>query len=877
MAEFELKKSNIHGNTFMSSNVNTYINQYLTFEILNTGVFSVFLPNESTVYFTKNGSDWTLMSENVNNELNVQQGDILQFKCALVKTETFPFAIYGSNTTSEFNAYGNILSVVYGDDFENKSDILELVTDIGYSPFEEMFIECPIKDASNLCLPDVQLMEGEYRNMFAHSEISKAPTIIPAYLNECCYYGMFDDCKYLRGDIVIPEPLGIVSGVNIHNTGDTPYINMFTNEYASGDIDSNALTIEVKALLCELIDIKELENMTNSDSTLTLNIVLPWNGYDNKVEGAFKAIPEYFQDELRYYDDVNNTFISKFKFSPDKFCSILKISNEIKLKRNIIAGQYNENNIDILNVKINLIEPLKYFAEMPLTFDVIDACEITWMNGVTGSDWGFFTEDLEYSINDGPWQKYYRGIVVPSNTKIAWRSSVDKTADDYDSRLKSSINLQTRSSLDNDNTAVKRMNTGKFNAYGNIMSLLAPNFSTIDSIPWKECFKKCFFGTRIKNARDLVLPAIYLLNECYMQMFMMSSIQIPPAVLPVKNLRYREEFGDAGHCYSIYEDMFNGCEELITAPRIMMASFFDMNTKSPHYDSSWDFVCKCGKDQLGDGQTTDYTPPAKVFKNMFSECISLMNVPDIRLSYYMIQNAAINEVFAGMFKGCINLKTIYIHTHNPKPGYIGNSILYDENGMFGGHSSYNSEDWTCDVYAYTEYDNYKDFYLNAMLDENSRVHVNIINMHKVLPPEEPEDNTKYFYIEVIDSTHSSTIDTLTFERPTNFIDYTWNSFYWDVKSLITGEGGLTIRGKKYKVLRGCFVMELSGGRTTRDNFKYLAVPNLYGSANTKDNCGIFRSSKQRNSYSMVWLSDNILPGKTYYITSGMGNNIALDV
>lgn len=95
----------------------------------------------------------------------------------------------------KFTVSGNIMSLLYGDDFEDKTT---LPTEYC---FYEMFYDnyYNLIDASNLILPATTLTDHCYDGMFQNCKIlTGAPELPAATLVNGCYYYMFSGCENLN-------------------------------------------------------------------------------------------------------------------------------------------------------------------------------------------------------------------------------------------------------------------------------------------------------------------------------------------------------------------------------------------------------------------------------------------------------------------------------------------------------------------------------------------------------------------------------------------------------------------------------------------------------------------------------------------------------
>ncbi len=99
----------------------------------------------------------------------------------------------------EFNAYGNVMSLLYGDDFigQNSLNNTEYIFTHLFYDFDGEN-DCQIISAVNLILPSTTLTENCYSAMFSHCSSLTTPPRLPATtLAERCYYEMFSSCTSL--------------------------------------------------------------------------------------------------------------------------------------------------------------------------------------------------------------------------------------------------------------------------------------------------------------------------------------------------------------------------------------------------------------------------------------------------------------------------------------------------------------------------------------------------------------------------------------------------------------------------------------------------------------------------------------------------------
>ena len=179
---------------------NNYPNMYMTLEALSSGTIKA-TKNGSpgTMYYSvDNGNTW-INGDNVS--VNVSIGDKVLYKCNKTYFNRWNYFRF-KDSTADFKAYGNIMSIVYGDNFRNQYDLS------GKSHcFYNLFNECgtKLKDVSNLILPATTLADNCYYFTFANcTSITTAPELPATTLADGCYRDMFSYCSSLTTPPELP-------------------------------------------------------------------------------------------------------------------------------------------------------------------------------------------------------------------------------------------------------------------------------------------------------------------------------------------------------------------------------------------------------------------------------------------------------------------------------------------------------------------------------------------------------------------------------------------------------------------------------------------------------------------------------------------------
>ncbi len=172
----------------------------LTFNILSAGTINWTASNTNvakTIEYKLNDNEWISISSNTGSsspKINVAEGDKIQFKGSNTQYAT-SYSDYNSfsGSTASFEVEGNIMSLIYGDEFKNNSTISSTYT------FAGLFSDCTkLVSAENLVLPATTLADYCYYQMFEGcTSLTTAPELPATTLAGGCYFSMFYHCESL--------------------------------------------------------------------------------------------------------------------------------------------------------------------------------------------------------------------------------------------------------------------------------------------------------------------------------------------------------------------------------------------------------------------------------------------------------------------------------------------------------------------------------------------------------------------------------------------------------------------------------------------------------------------------------------------------------
>ena len=185
-----------------------YSKEYLTFESLAdnnniTWTFTGSDPIQNVIYWSKNGTSWTSAIASTSNTpvslATLNKGEKMYLKGENVTYALSISAYSHFNSDYEFNVSGNIMSLIYGDNFIGQTTLSSS------NNFVSIFNSSKVVDASNLILPATTLTKLCYRSMFnGCTSLATAPVLPATTLAKSCYYYMFYGCTSLATAPVLP-------------------------------------------------------------------------------------------------------------------------------------------------------------------------------------------------------------------------------------------------------------------------------------------------------------------------------------------------------------------------------------------------------------------------------------------------------------------------------------------------------------------------------------------------------------------------------------------------------------------------------------------------------------------------------------------------
>ena len=165
-----------------------YSTMPLTFEAIESGTFKF---TYATQYSTDNGTTWVNLTPNTNTP-TIAAGNKIMWKATLIPSSSTGIGTFSA--TGNFNAYGNVMSLLYSDNFIGQTDL----TDKSYAFYRLFYNNTKIVSTKNIILPATTLTSNCYNSMFRGcTSLTTAPELPATTLASSCYGSMFNGCTSL--------------------------------------------------------------------------------------------------------------------------------------------------------------------------------------------------------------------------------------------------------------------------------------------------------------------------------------------------------------------------------------------------------------------------------------------------------------------------------------------------------------------------------------------------------------------------------------------------------------------------------------------------------------------------------------------------------
>ena len=234
----------------------------------------------SKPYYSVNGGEWT--NEYLADSLisGLTAGDIIQFKgtgVTCLPSDSAPmFYANTSSDTFRYNVYGNIASLLYGDDFEN-ADGSTLSGGCFKYIFQNSYGSSPV-DASNLVIPFETLPDRACQSMFySATTLTSAPAKLPARtVGASAYYSMFQYCTSLTAG---PE----IYAETFVGTGTCSYMFYGCTSLATASSELPATALTTQTYYCMF---QGCSSLTTAPVIRATSLVNAYSGLMNMFNGC---------------------------------------------------------------------------------------------------------------------------------------------------------------------------------------------------------------------------------------------------------------------------------------------------------------------------------------------------------------------------------------------------------------------------------------------------------------------------------------------------------------------------------------------------------------------------------------------------------------
>ena len=531
-----------------ASEILPYDQQYLTFEIVTDGTI-LWKANSGftrTISYSRDeGVSWiTITSSDAGTPINVVSGEKIFIKGTNDQygTDTTHFSrFYSSGNSVTYDVYGNIMSLIGGDDFSG----LTSFNNKGYV-FRSLFDGSGVVSAENLVLPVMTLTNDCYRGMFANTpSMTAAPKLPATTLAANCYWYMFQRTSISEA----PElpaatlPTGAYGGM-FHDASSLSFIKCLATNISA----ASATTSWTHGVASQGTFVK---SASMTDWTIGDNgIPVGWVVYDAEL-----LAPSVSCDGKRIHLTCT-TYNAEIYYRLNETGEYVQYHNSIPITADTVIQAYSllgQETSTIVREECEYV-PTHDYASDYLTFRVRTNGKLYWHSNGSSQ-----AKTIDYSINNGTWTTITAtdtstcfdvsagDVVRFKGENISYASSKA----DYSGFGQGEHGTSGQSSYDSDAAEV--------DIEGNIMSLIyGDNFDGVETFNGGTYnFCSIFKKLKVVSAANLVLPAIILREYCYRAMFSWCTYLEEPPKLPATTL-----------AKGVYWYMFENCQ-ITEAPDLL--------------------------------------------------------------------------------------------------------------------------------------------------------------------------------------------------------------------------------------------------------------------------------------------------------------------
>ena len=441
---------------------------YFSFVAEEAGTFK--LDGNDLVYSIDNGVTWHAL-EDGNDSPIVEAGQRIIWSATLAGIPNVNVGTFSS--TGLFRAEGNVMSIMFGDDFMGKYSLSGFP-----AVFQNMFSGCTgLTSAENLLLPATAISEHCYDSMFEGcTSLTATPSRLPAEtLEDYCYDSMFKGCTSIEFAPALPSS----------SLAASCYDSMFygcESLTAAPELPANTLAISCYESMfygcTSLTSSPDLPAKTLAESCYT-DMFNGCSSLNSIVCGAIDISATNCTTNWVSGVSATGTFLKDFK------------SHSWTTGVNGIPNGWT----------VEELEPP--YDEQYLTIEVITSGTVLW-RGYS------LQKTISYSTN--------RGGAWTSIQSTAAGTPINVNAGDK--VLFKGENATYSTSKSNYVALGDSGGTATFNVKGNIMSLVhGDDFIGKKTLSATWTFCSLFKGANVTSAKNLILPATGLTEYCYRALF----------------------------------------------------------------------------------------------------------------------------------------------------------------------------------------------------------------------------------------------------------------------------------------------------------------------------------------------------------------------
>ena len=577
--------------------------EYLTISSSGSGTITITIPScidstyATSLSYSKDKSNWTETTVDNTEQtitISVTKGENVYLKGIAQQIYNFNSSDgIHINSSTKIDASGNVMSILYGDNFKDKIAF----SDESQCALGGLFsCNTHLISAENLILPATTLAQGCYYRMFSGcTALTSTPLLRATTLADYCYSHMFDGCGSLVNAPELPATTltdycysHMFNGcISLMNEPILPATTLAHSCYSGMFSGCNEL-ITAPALPADRLETSCYSDMFSGCSMLTKAPELP------ATELAIRCYDSMFRDCMSLTTAPElpaTTLVSRCYCNMFYGCTWLTTVPELRATtladgcyQYMFSGCINLKSIAMFATDISAsnclynwvvgVAPTGVFVKAPAMTSLT-----TGTSGIP-SGWNV-VDDSDYltltALSDGNIT-----INIPSGINSTYATSLSYSKDKSNWTNTTIDNTNTEKTItiqvpNGDDVYLKGIakqlynfdggngiyinSTADINASGNIMSLLyGDNFKDKTSLPegsqytFDELFKN---NTHLINAENLILPATTLTNRCYSGMFWGCSSLTTAPDLPATELSS-----------SCYDNMFRGCSSLTAAPSL---------------------------------------------------------------------------------------------------------------------------------------------------------------------------------------------------------------------------------------------------------------------------------------------------------------------